>query len=417
MARLNNTPAGHAIVRLHPFRAWLPPPDLAAQISSPPYDVLTDEQVRAVIRRNPRTILRIIRPECDLPPGIEPGSDQMYRLAAERLKTWQEQGWLERDMEARFYVYRLIAGHHEQHGFVGCVEVLDYREGRLLRHEQTREEKVADRMRLIESLRAHTGLVYVGYREPPEVTRILRESEAAPPLLDFTVDGVRHTVWAAMRSEDMVRSLKNVNPAYIVDGHHRAEAASEAVYRLAAGGFPVSDEAERFPCALFSAQQLRVFPYHRCVRGLAAWTETRFVEACRSAFEVTPGPAPFVPAPGQVVACFRGSWYLLRRRDRNVPLSNSVEALDVDYLHRRFLAPVLGITDVRRDARLEFVPGLEDVESLRKRVLSGTADAAFALPSVPVEKMMEIADAGLTLPPKSTWFDPKLRSGLLVHEF
>lgn len=403
-------------MRIKAFTALRPPVTLAAKVASVPYDTVDTEEARGLANGNPISLLRISRPEIEFPPSISPYAPEVYRKAAELFERFQKQGTLIREDKPCVYVYRLTMGRHVQHGIVACCHVEDYEQGTIRRHEKTRQDKEDDRTRHVLTLQANTGPVLLAYRDVLDVELITRETVAGRPLFDLEVPGgVRHTIWRVADAEGVVRAFRQVGVCYIADGHHRAAAAARAG-RESREGNPRHTGAEEynwFLAILFPAGQLQVLPYNRCVKDLGGASAGEFLDAVRRVFTVTEPGHPEPAGPRKAGLYCGGRWYGLEWALRGN--EDPVAALDVSVLQNRLLDPVLGIKDPRTDRRIDFVGGIRGVGELVRLVDSGKAAAAFSMYPVRVEEVMAVADAGQIMPPKSTWFEPKPRSGLLIH--
>jgi uncharacterized protein (DUF1015 family) len=411
-------------MKVEAFRGLRPRKDLAARIPCPPYDVLDREEATALARDNPYTLLRVTRPEVDLGPEVEPTDDRVYTLARERFREMIDRGWLSWDAEPAFYVYRLEAGGHLQTGIVALASLDDYLEGRIRKHELTRADKEEDRARHIEALSAHVGPVLLGYRRVPATAEVTREVAARIPEVDFAApDGVRHRLWIASdraARRELEELFSGVPCAYIADGHHRAAAAARAALRSRPPRRPRGNESHhRFLAALFPSDELRVLDYNRLVRDLNGLTPESFLERARRAgFEIVEEHHARRPPHRRSFGMYlRGRWYLLTALGQQPGGDNPSRSLDAALLAERLLGPVLGIGDPRTDPRIGFAGGLRGMEELERRVDSGQYEVAFAVHAVCMEEVMSVADAGGIMPPKTTWFEPKLRSGMVIHTF
>ncbi len=408
-------------MHLYPFAAWRPTVATAAQVSSVPYDVVDRDEAAALARGNPLSFLRVTRAEIDLPDGTPPDSPDVYAHARERFQALQQRGTLIRERAPALYLYRQERAGRAQRGLVACCRTDDYTAGRIVRHEKTRPDKEDDRARHILELRAHTGLVFLVYRDDPGVDALVAAEEARPPLYDFTAaDGVRHTVWQLPTAAPMCSAFAAVPKVYIADGHHRAAAAVRVAAQLRAKAPSAAagcDPAGRFPAVLVPASQVAILPYHRCVRDLHGHSEMELLSAIQRRVALVGNACPTPPGPGHACMHLGGRWYQLHWPQAAVSQLDPVSALDASMLQDTILEPLLGIEDPRRDTRIEFVGGIHGPEALERRVAEGRAAVAFTLPAVRVEQILSVADAGACMPPKSTWFEPKLRDGLLVHAF
>ncbi len=403
---------------LAPFRALRPPSELAASIATPPYDVVSSAEARALAAGNPRSFFRISRPEVDLPPEVDEHSDPVHARGREALNEFRRQGWLVLDDAPRFSLYRQRMGDHTQTGLVACASVDAYRRGDIKRHELTRPDKEDDRTRHIELLGANDEPVFLAYRARPSVDAVLRQgTERAPDVHFRSDDGVEHTVWVLPPSQNAAieAALSELDALYIADGHHRSAAAAR-VQALRQGRGEGGGEADWFLAVVFSHQALQILPYNRLVKDLGPGGSAGLLEGLAARFEVTAAARPEPEGSHRFGLYLDGRWWRLTARPGTVP-TDPQGALDVSILQEAVLAPLLGIQDPRRDPRIEFVGGIRGARELQARVDRGEARAAFTLWPTSMQELLAISDAGEIMPPKSTWFEPKLRSGLFVHPF
>ena len=408
-------------MRIKSFAAWRPAAGQGLTVSSVPYDTVDTEEARVLATGNEASFLHVIRPEIDFPAGQDAYADAVYTRGVENLARLRAAGHLVREDASSFYVYRLTVGAHVQRGVVACCHVDDYVAGRIRKHEKTREKKERDRTRHVRALRAHTGPVFLTYRDVPDIDLLVAGIEQGPPLYAFTAeDGVEHAVWSVPdREGGLAAAFEAVPLVYIADGHHRTAAAARAglEWRAENAGHTGMEEYNWFLAILFPAAQLRVLPYNRAVRDLNGLTESAFLDAVRARFEVEPDTGSVPPGPRSAQMYLAGRWYGLRwDAERTGSMADPVSGLDVSTLQEQLLAPVLGIDDPRTDERITFIGGARGTSELARLVDSGDRAVAFSMHPVGVDQVMDIADAGLIMPPKSTWFEPKPRSGLLVHE-
>jgi len=414
------------VATIRPFPALRPPRELAKRVAAPPYDVVSGDEARALAAANPETFLRISLPETNLDPAAaavaEP--DDVHRQGRATLEDFVRLGTLVRDERPGLFVYRQRMGDAVQTGVVGCASVAEYRSGVVAVHEYTRPDKEDDRTRHIATLGAHDEPVFLMYRADAPGAATVGEAVArvtsGEPEYDFaTDDGVRHTFWAVGDSptiDALEAAFARVPTLYIADGHHRSAAAARVA------GERGGAEAGLFPVVAFPADQLTVMAYNRVVRDLGEHTLESFLEALALGFDVRRfdvGPTATTPTPGlhEFGLYAGGAWFVLKAREGVVDESDAIARLDVSVLQREVLAPLLGIDDPRTDRRIAFVGGIRGTAELVRLVDSGDFAAAFALhPTSPLE-VMDVADRGEVMPPKSTWFEPKLRSGLFVHSF
>jgi uncharacterized protein (DUF1015 family) len=388
----------------------------AADVAAPPYDVLSSEEARTRAAGKPWSFLHISKPEIDLPPGTDPYAPQVYAKAAENLKRMLDEGVLLRDEEPCYYAYRLVMGKHSQTGLVAAASVEEYDRNRIRKHEFTRPDKEDDRVRQIEALNAQTGPVLLAYPEAPEVDAALAATTSKTAVADVTADGgVRHTVWKIDDPgaiEKIGRAFDAMSALYIADGHHRSAAASRVAAARRGRG---SGTAEQFLVVAFPHHQMQILPYNRVVADLHGLSRAEFVSKLGQSFSVHAATGPVAPAkPGEFGLYLPGQWYRLAIHPALVPGHDPVERLDVSLLADRVLAPMLGIADQRRDTRIDFIGGIRGLLELEKRVNGGMA-AAFSLYPTRMQDLMSVADAGEVMPPKSTWFEPKLADGLISH--
>src|SRR5262245_16725068 len=405
---------------LYPFRALRPAPDTAAAIAAVPYDVVSTDEARALADGNPLSFLRVSRAEIELPPGTDPYSDAVYERAAKNFAALRERS-LVIDDEPAVYFYRLRMGDHVQTGLAACFSIDEYDRDVIRKHERTRRDKEDDRTRHMIALGAQTGPVFLTYKASDDVDRIAARAKAAAPLLDIAAaDGVQHTIWP-VRGADctaLISAFARIPSLYIADGHHRAASAARARTELRAGGnggHPLGDgaDASTMLAVAFPHDQVQVLPYNRNVKDLGGFAPEGFIAAVRQHFAVAAGAA--APARrGEIAMYFQRAWQTLRPRAQAAP-GDPIGGLDVSVLQEQLLAPVLRIADVRTDKRIDFVGGTRGTKALETLVDDGKAAVAFSLYPVSVADLMAVSDAGEIMPPKSTWFEPKLRDGLLIH--
>lgn len=406
-----------------PITCYRPRPERAREFAAPPYDVFDDAGAAAYVAEHPRSFLAIDRPETAFEPGHDPYADEVYVKAHDLLAERVADGTLLRDGTRCYYLYRLRQGDREQTGIVAACSVDDYTNGVIARHEHTRPDKETDRVRHIEATGCQTGPVLLAYRDNPVLEALVQAAKTAEPLYDFRDDqGVRQSVWRIARPaavESLRLMLEHVDRAYIADGHHRAAAAARVFQRMRTGekGHCSGDEAYNYLlCVLFPASQLTVLPYHRVVADTAGLDEAGLVAALEAAgLSVGERQAePVMPTERGTFGMFAfGAWReLSASKDAPVP-DDPVGRLDVSVLQERALAGVLGIDDPRTDPRVSFVGGSADVAELERA--AGSGGVAFTLYPTSLDDLMTVADAGLVMPPKSTWFEPKLSSGLFIR--
>lgn len=407
---------------VRPFAALRPAPGRAADVIAPPYDVVTTDEARARAAGRPWSFLHVSKPEIDLAPGTDPYSPAAYAKAAENLARMLHTGVLVRDPAPAYYVYRVASGDHVQTGLVAAASVAAYEANRIRRHEHTRPDKEDDRVRHMQALNAQTGPVLVVYPPAPEIDALLADAARGAPDTDAALDdGSRHSIWPihdADRSARLSALFDAVPALYIADGHHRSAAASRvAAARRAAHPRDTGDAShEWFLTVAFPHHQLRILDYNRVVRDLGGLSLDAFLERLREKFTIAVSDTAVRPARhGEFGLYARGRWHRLRLRTELAEVADPAQHLDVSLLTDHVLAPILGIGDLRTDARIDFIGGGRGLAELERRVDSGTMAAAFALYPTRMEDLMAVADANEVMPPKSTWFDPKLADGLVSH--
>jgi len=409
------------LAELRSFRALRPRPDLASKVASVPYDVVDTAEARALAAGNPYSFLHVVRPEIDLPPETDVHDDEVYAQAPRALARLLAEGSLVRDDARALYLYRQIMGDHAQIGVVGCASVDEYDRDLIKKHEKTRPDKEDDRTRHALTLSAHAGPVFLTYRGTPRIdAAVAAVTSTTAPLYDFVADdGVAHAVWKVPDSAELEEAFREVPALYVADGHHRAASASRAraARRERAGGSSGEDEANFFLAALFPGEQLEILPYNRVVHDLGGATREEFLERLGKVMKVTSGGAPSPDRKGAFSLFLGGEWYGLEAPREALAADHPVDSLDAAILQELVLGPLLGIDDPRTSTRVDFVGGIRGTGELERRVRERGDGLAFSLFPVSVDELLAVADAGLVLPPKSTWFEPKLRSGLLVHEF
>ena len=397
-----------------PFRALRPTPASAAAVAAVPYDVVSTDEARALAAGNPLSFLHVSRAEIDLPPDTNPYAESVYTKAVDNFAALKTRAPLVVEDAPSLYVYRLRMGAHVQTGIAGCFSVDDYDRDVIKRHERTRRDKEDDRTRHMIELRAQTGPVFLVHEGSAGVDAVVQRTTATAPLFDFgAVDGVQHTVWrvAANDARELAAGFGAMPALYIADGHHRAASAARARQHLGKSG--ATGEWDTFLAVAFPGDQTQILPYNRVVKDLGSYTPESFLQALHQRLAVKPGPA--IPArKGEVAMFLNGAWHTLEMTPAPAG-TDPAGMLDVSRLHDLVLAPLLGIGDVRTDKRIDFVGGARGTGQLESLVSSGRAAVAFSMYPVSVADLMQISDSGGIMPPKSTWFEPKLRDGLLSH--
>jgi len=408
--------------QIKPFRAYRPKAELAGQVASVPYDVINTKEARALAAGNPFSFLHVGRPEIDLPEGIDEHADSVYAKGVENLKKFIAEGTLYNDDKPCLYIYQQKMGDHVQAGLVCLCSVKEYEDNLIKKHEYTRRDKEDDRTRHITEQNANAEPVFLTYRAVPYIDHVVDTVRKGKPDYDVvTPDGIGHTVWT-IRDEVMIGELvaffNGVPALYIADGHHRTAAAIRyGQGRRAQQPEGTGDEPfESFMAVVFPHNQLKIFDYNRVVKDLNGLTPDQFLAKVAEKFEIAPAPQPQPEKTADFGMFFQGKWHRLTAKAGSFPSSDPVKSLDVSILQDNLLNPILGIKDPRTDTRIDFVGGIRGMSELEKRVNEGAA-VAFAMFPTSLVQLMAVSDADQIMPPKSTWFEPKLRSGLLVRVY
>lgn len=406
-----------------PFKALRPLPKDAEKIASPPYDVLNSDEARIIAKANPMTFLTVNKPEIDLAEGTDVYSKEVYLKGAENLKKMISKGIMKQDDKECFYIYKQLMGEHEQYGLVALASVEEYDNDQIKKHEFTRPEKEDDRVNHMDSLNAQVGPVFLTYKSRPELDKLISKITSGKAEIGFVADDeIEHTIWVVNKEEDIKEiqdNFKKVEALYVADGHHRSAAASR-ICKMRKDKNPDHTGEESynyFLNVIFPDNQMYIMDYNRVVKDLNGLSKDEFIDKIYDNFSIRRlGPAGFKPMEAHVfVMYFEKEYYLLEALEGSFDKNDPVGRLDVSILQENLLAPVLAIGDPRKDKRIDFVGGIRGLEGLTERVDSGEMAIAFALFPTSIEELMAIADAGKVMPPKSTWFEPKLRSGLFVH--
>ena len=419
------------MIRIYPFQAEIPPTDDARDVASVPYDVVSTPEARALAEGNPKSFLHVVRPEIELDPDTDPYSDQVYALAHANLDRFRADGLLTEDATPGIYLYKLTWRGRAQVGVVCCCDVNQYREGLIKRHEFTRPDKEDDRVRHLVETGTHAEGVILTFHDDPTIDGLMTSDLAGEPLFDFTAtDGVSHALWRVADPQAYVDAFAGLDALYIADGHHRSAAAERAPRTridkddsgrsvlnslpedLDHGGNP---EFHRYMAVCFPDSQMQILPYNRVVKDLAGMSADELLQKLAQVGELETTNDPIPEQRGQVCVFVDGSWYRLSFDPERIDHADPVESLDCALLQRLVLDPLLGINDPRTDQRIAFVGGIRGTDELEAR--AADTGVAFSMHPTSMDELLSVADAGQIMPPKSTWFEPKLRSGLFVHRF
>ncbi|GAC1586576.1 MAG: DUF1015 family protein [Ginsengibacter sp.] len=401
-----------------PFKALRPEVQYAKQVASPPYDVLSSKEAKILAQGNPASFLHITKSEIDLPEDIDIHSDKVYAKAKENLDAFIQRNILFTETKECFYIYQLIMDNVEQTGLVCCSSVDDYENDIIKKHEFTRPEKEMDRINHMKAINAQTGNVFLAYKNVEEVDSIINSWKTGrSPIYDFLADDkIQHSIWL-INDEKIISKIKtlfekNVECTYIADGHHRA--ASAAKVRESIDGSKIA--ANYFLTTLFPSNQLRILDYNRVVKDLNGFSEEDFLKALEKDFNISKSNEPLKPSKVGIFGMYvNQQWYTLQLKDHENTDEDPVSILDISKLDSKILKPLLGITDQRTNKRIDFIGGIRGLDALEKRVDSGEMAVAFTIFPVTINQLFAVADSGNVMPPKSTWFEPKLRDGLLTH--
>ena len=400
---------------LKPFAALRPQPGLAAQICELPYDVMSSDEAREMARGNPLSFLHVSKPEIDLPPGTDLYSPEVYAQGRENFQKLIAQGALKVDSQPNFYLYRQIMGNHAQVGLVAAASCEEYLNNIIKKHEFTRPDKEDDRVRHIETLNSQTGPVFLTYRASEKFDAFVEKKISETPVVDLTAkDGVRHTSWTISSADDIKFvefQFAQIPFLYIADGHHRSAAAGR-VYQSRRG----AGHSGQFLAVIFPHNQMQILPYNRVLKDLNGRTPAQLLETLQTIFTFSPEAGVAAPAHKNEVSLYLGGkWYSLVFRKNLTTVENPIDQLDVTLLQKNVLSPIFGIDDPRTSKKINFVGGIRGTAELEKLVDSGEYACAFSMFPTSIEDLMSIADAGGIMPPKSTWFEPKLRDAMFCH--
>ncbi len=407
---------------VRPFKGYRPLPKFIQSVAARPYDVLNSEEARLEAGNNPLSFLHVGKPEIDLPPGTNLYDDSVYQKGKENLEKLILNGILQQDKKPCFYLYAQRMGDHIQYGIVGCASVEEYLNNTIKRHELTRKDKEDDRTKHVIVTNAHTGPIFLTFHAQPALDAIIRRVQNTPTINDFVADdGIVHQLWVIEDDStigEIREAFSSIPSLYVADGHHRTAAAARAAQALASANPQHTGEEEYnyFLAVLFPHNQLHILDYNRVVKDLNGKTPEQYQADVQRCFTVVHTPAQARPTKkGEIGMYFNRQWYMLTIKPELYTTNDPVESLDISILQTTFLAPVLGIEDPRTNKRIDFVGGIRGLGELERRVNSGEMAVAFALYPTSIEELIAIADAGKIMPPKSTWFEPKLRDGMVIH--
>lgn len=405
---------------LKPFKAVRPKAELVEKVASKPYDVLNSDEAREEVKGNDYSFLHVVKPEVDLDPSIDPYDNKVYQKAAENLKSFMDQGILIQEREEQLYCYEQEWKGHKQVGIAGCFSVDEYQASKIKKHEFTRRKKEDDRVNNITATNANTGPVFLTYRSVEEIDNLISENTQNEPLYNLTDEyGCRHRIFKVTNTLKLLEAFKGVDSLYIADGHHRAASASRVrdAKKEVNPEHTGDEEYNFFLAVLFPHKQLKILDYNRIVKDLNGLSDKAFFDKIKENFEVAEeGDISYSPSTSKNFGLYiNKKWYSLKAKEGTYDASDPVKSLDVAILQDNLLNPILGIEDPRTDERIDFIGGIRGLRELENKVNSGEWKCAFSMYPTLMEQLLDVADDDQTMPPKSTWFEPKLRSGLFVH--
>ena len=404
---------------LKPFRALRPAADKAKQVSCVPYDVVDSDEVRALLEKNPMSFLRVTRAEGDFPPGTSPTKEDVFKRSRDNLMAFIREGIYEQDDEDAVYVYQLAMDDRSQTGIVGCCSLDEYDEGKIKKHENVRPDKVEDRTEHLLAVGAQTGLIFLTFRNTDDIAGLISSAVKKPPIYSFDCPGgVQQKLWRITDTNRWVKAFAKVPALYIADGHHRIESAKLARNKIRSQNLDDNGSGEHnfVVAGIFPAEELRIMPYNRVVKDLNGLDSETFFSRLRENFIVAETTEKTPQKHGKICMYLEGQWYKLRFNTELELDLDEVSRLDVSILQDFILRPILGIEDPRTDNRIGFVGGAHGTDELERCVDEGDCKVAFSLFPTTMDDMLTISDNGETMPPKSTWFEPKLKDGLLIHK-
>lgn len=399
---------------ISPFNAVRPEPELAARICELPYDVVSSEEARALAANNPYSFFRVSKPEIEFPPTTNPYLPEVYQKARENFLKMLVNRWLVQDKKPCYYLYRLVWKDHTQVGIAGVASCEDYLNNVIKKHELTHPDKEEDRMRHIETLNAQTGLVFLIYKAAPAIDNFISKIIQTPPAIDFySADGIRHSSWRIDNDADiefLKTEFSKINSIYIADGHHRA-AAAVRVYKKRQS----IDENSGILSVLFAQHQVKILPYNRVLLDLNGFSKEELLKRLNEVCKITPAHSPSPDKKGVLCFYLDKDWYRLEFKEEIIKMNDPVERLDVSLLQKFILEPIFGIDDPRTNKRIQYIGGIRGTGELERLVNEGKAKCAFSMYPTTVEELMAVSDSGKIMPPKSTWFEPKLRDAMFIY--
>ncbi len=410
------------MVIMRPFRGLRPTNEMAEAVASPPYDVLDSDEARVIVQKNPNSFLRVVKPEVDLPPSLDVHADEVYDQGAQNLARLETDGVMVQDELPMFYIYKQVMGEHQQYGLVGCVAATDYENDRIKKHEFTRPDKENDRIRHIQTQNAQCGPVFLTYHDDEAFNTLQEKICANTPAVDFVAeDGIGHTLWVVDAAAD-IQSIQNifggVDHLYVADGHHRSASGTIIAQRKREENpdHTGNEEYNYFLAVSFPKSHMLIQPYNRAVEDLNGLSPQEFLAKVGEKFEISESANPSPQSLKHISMYLNGKWLGLTPIAGSYPVDDPVKSIDASILQENLLSPVLGIHDPRTDNRIKFVGGIRGTQELEKLVNSGKFQVAFSMYPVSMDQLMAVADSGNVMPPKCTWFEPKLRSGMVVHK-
>ena len=408
-----------AIVR--PFKGLRPPKEVAPKLASLPYDVINSEEAREIAKDNPQSFLHVVKPEIDLEPGVNLYDQKVYDQAVANFKAFQQKGWLKKDETDCLYIYKEVMDGRTQIGLVGCVSAQEYWDGKIKRHEFTRKVKEEDRLKHVDLVNANAGPVFLTYPAQASIDAMINEAVKANPDIDFTSDdGIQHTLWVIKDPawlKKISEEFAKLPALYVADGHHRTQAAARLA-KVRAENNPNhtgNEEYNFFLAVIFPHNHLHIMDYNRAVVDLNGHSEEEFIKKVEEKFTVEKLEYKNPTAVNTFGMYLKGTWYKLTAKPGSFDANDPVNSLDVAILQNNLLNPILGIGDPRTDDRIDFIGGIRGIKELEKIVDNGKFVVSFSMFPTSIEQLMKIADSGEVMPPKSTWFEPKLRSGMVIH--